>query len=105
MTFGEGRCDFCHEYGDVVDQGASSICQDCARKAVIAFAAQGASTWAEEMQAARREGVREVHLLVGGRPACGFTEDAPCDWPIGHYWVRGRLDDVTCRHCREAGGE
>jgi hypothetical protein len=27
-----------------------------------------------------------VHVLIGNRPLCAFTDSAPPDWPSGHIW-------------------
>jgi len=50
--------------------------------------------------------MRVVHVLVAGRPKCGFTTDLPKDWPVGHIWVApawlGDIGDpaVTCEGCK-----
>lgn len=42
-----------------------------------------------------------IHLLVGGRPACGFSDDVPSNWPAGHVWLDDTASEsVTCPQCR-----
>jgi len=94
MTFGEGVCDFCQEYREVVDRGAVAICRSCARSVVIAFAARGSRRG--------RKAPRTVHRLVGAQPACGFTDAPYGEWPPGHVGTR-QGEDVTCRHCLQVG--
>ena len=45
--------------------------------------------------------MRIVHVLVAGRPKCGFTTDLPKDWPVGHVWVQAGDPAVTCGGCLE----
>lgn len=43
-----------------------------------------------------------VHILVHGQPVCGFSYELPCNWPIGHKWVRAEEhSDATCNTCKK----
>lgn len=49
-----------------------------------------------------------VHVLVEGRPLCGFSLVVPGRWPDGHKWVRNSPNDIAvagpeiCGACLEA---
>lgn len=43
-----------------------------------------------------------IHVLVHGLPICGFSHELPCNWPLGHKWVRAEEhSDATCSSCRK----
>jgi len=47
-----------------------------------------------------------VHILTQGLPICGFSREIPCNWPIGHKWVRPEgHSGATCGGCRRMAAE
>jgi hypothetical protein len=41
-----------------------------------------------------------VHVLLEGRPLCGFSPAPPNEWRPNHRWTRiDDLDNVTCKDC------
>lgn len=45
---------------------------------------------------------RRVHALHSGQPLCGFTTDAPRDWPPGHAWdYPSNSAAITCSECKK----
>jgi len=57
MEILQGECIFCRESGAVASDDVGEICQSCARKAVIAFAAkQHGETDIEELAALKEAG-------------------------------------------------
>lgn len=45
-----------------------------------------------------------VHILLAGRPLCGFSSMVPKDWPDGHFFISyGEYEgDATCAECKQA---
>jgi len=49
---------------------------------------------------------RAVHVLYGGFPLCGFSQEPPVDWPEGMTWVGlSEWEKTTCEGCRAKGPE
>ena len=48
-----------------------------------------------------------VHILLAGRPLCGFSSELPKDWPNDHRFVsHGEYEgDATCSECKVASAE
>lgn len=43
-----------------------------------------------------------IHLFHEGFPVCGFSSEAPANWPEGHKWVSIQWSpSVTCPSCKE----
>jgi hypothetical protein len=43
-----------------------------------------------------------IHILVRGLPICNFSYELPCNWPIGHKWVRAEeYNEATCPSCKK----
>jgi hypothetical protein len=43
-----------------------------------------------------------VHVLWKGQALCGFSKEAPKDWPSGHKWTRpSDVLNITCPECKD----
>lgn len=46
-----------------------------------------------------------IHILLYGRPVCGFSSKTPNLWPTGHSWVGpDDKDKATCPACKSRIG-
>lgn len=48
---------------------------------------------------------RIIHILMYGKPLCRFSDKAPREWPLHHYWVSFAdpvlVKKANCEQCKK----